>query len=128
MFCSASKRFRRFRSSRPEVFRKEGVFKIKILKENTCWSLFYGLRPATLLKKRLQQRCFLVNSTKFLRTPFFIKHLRWLLLNVYSIFTLGFTATRLKSDCKAWFQKKKRTKKKTIGTLIKKSPKMKGEY
>ena len=27
-------------------------------------------RPATLLKKRLWHRCFLVNSMKFLRTPF----------------------------------------------------------
>ena len=37
--------------------------------ENTC-----GLRPATLLKKRL------VISKKFLSTPFFIEHLLWLLL------------------------------------------------
>ena len=29
-----------------------------------------GLRPATLLKKRLKQRCFRVNFVKFLRTPF----------------------------------------------------------
>ena len=29
-----------------------------------------GLRPATLFKKRLWHRCFLVNVVKFLRTPF----------------------------------------------------------
>ena len=29
-----------------------------------------GLRPATLLKKRLWHRCFPVNFAKFLRTPF----------------------------------------------------------
>ena len=29
-----------------------------------------GLRPATLLKKRLWNRCFPVNFVKFLRTPF----------------------------------------------------------
>ena len=29
-----------------------------------------GLRPATLLKKRLRHRCFSVNFAKFLRTPF----------------------------------------------------------
>ena len=29
-----------------------------------------GLRPATLLKKRLWQRCLPVNFAKFLRTPF----------------------------------------------------------
>ena len=38
------------------------------------------LRPATLSKKRLWHRCFPVNFAKFLRTPFFTEHLRWLLL------------------------------------------------
>ena len=38
-----------------------------------------GLRPATLLKKRLWHKCFLVNFAKFLRTPFFTEHLRGLL-------------------------------------------------
>ena len=33
------------------------------------------LRPATLLKRRLWHRCFLVNFVKFLRTPFFIEQL-----------------------------------------------------
>ena len=31
-------------------------------------------------KKRLWQSCFPVNFAKFLRTPFFIEHLWWLLL------------------------------------------------
>ena len=39
-----------------------------------------GLRRATLLKKRLWYRCLPVSFTKFLRTPFFIDHLWWLLL------------------------------------------------
>ena len=34
----------------------------------------------TLLKKRLWYRCVPVNFVKFLRTPFFIEHLLWLLL------------------------------------------------
>ena len=38
---------------------------------------------AVLLKKRLWQRCFLVNFAKFLRTLFFIEHLRSLLLNYW---------------------------------------------
>ena len=38
-----------------------------------------GLRPATLLKNRFWHRCFLENFVKFLRTPFSIEHLRWLL-------------------------------------------------
>ena len=54
--------------------------------ENTSASLFFnkvaGLRPATLLKKRLWHRCFPVDFVKFLRTPFFTEHLRWLLLFV----------------------------------------------
>ena len=55
--------------------------------ENTCAndSFFVklaGLRSATLLKKGLWQRYFPfpVNFTKFLRTPLFTEHLRWLLL------------------------------------------------
>ena len=32
------------------------------------------------IKKRLQHRCFPVNIAKFLRTAFFIEHLRWLLI------------------------------------------------
>ena len=34
------------------------------------------LRPETLLKKRLQYRCFPVNFAKLLRTPVFIEHLQ----------------------------------------------------
>ena len=36
----------------------------------TNFTKFTGLRPATLLKKRLWHRCFPVNFAKFLRTPF----------------------------------------------------------
>ena len=53
--------------------------------ENPCASLFFnkvaGLSAATFLKIRLWCRCFPVNFAKFLRKPFFIEHLRWLLLN-----------------------------------------------
>ena len=42
--------------------------------KHLCQSLFFnkivGLRPATLLKKRLWNRCFPVNFAKLLRTPF----------------------------------------------------------
>ena len=48
--------------------------------ENTSYfNKFAGLRPATLLKKSLWQRCFPLNFVKFLRTPFFTEYL-WLLL------------------------------------------------
>ena len=39
-----------------------------------------GLRPATLLQKRLWHKCFPVNFAKFLRTPFLQNTSGWLLL------------------------------------------------
>ena len=45
---------------------------VKFTGKHLCQSLF--------LKKRLWHRCFPVNFVKFLRTPFFIEHLWWLLL------------------------------------------------
>ena len=74
------------RSSRPEVFCKKGVLRniSKFAGKHLCQSVFFnkvaGLRPATLLKKRLWQRYFLLKFEKFLRTPFLTEHLRWLLL------------------------------------------------
>ena len=71
-----------FRSSRPEVFSKKDVLRnfTKFTGKHLCQSLFFkevaGLRPATLLKKRPWHRCFPVKFVKFLRTPFFTKHLR----------------------------------------------------
>ena len=53
----------------------------KFTGKHLCQSLFFNkVRPATLLKKRLWHRCFLVNFAKFLRTHFLTEHLRWLLL------------------------------------------------
>ena len=56
---------------------KKGVLRhfTKLARKHLCHSLFFnkvaGLRPATLLKKRLWHRCFPVNFVKFLRTPFY---------------------------------------------------------
>ena len=50
------------------------------IKRKKKTELSYETRPATLFKKRLWQRCFPVNFAKFLRAPFFIEHLWWLLL------------------------------------------------
>ena len=78
------------RSSRLEVFCRNGVVKnfAKFTGKHLCQSLFFnkvaGLRPATLLKKRLWHRCFPVNFAKLLRTPSFTKYLWWLLLNHYN--------------------------------------------
>ena len=55
---------------------RKGVLKnfAKFTGIHLCQRLFFykvaGLRPATILKKRLWHRCFLVNFAKFLRTPF----------------------------------------------------------
>ena len=62
----------------------KGVLKnfTKFTGKHLCQSLFLNKvagRPATLLKKRLWNRCFLVNFVKFFRTPF-----RWLLLIMIS--------------------------------------------
>ena len=68
--------FRKYRSSRPKVFCKKGCLRnfAKFTRKHLCQSLFFnkvaGLMPATLLKKRVWHRYFLVNFVKFLRTPF----------------------------------------------------------
>ena len=82
--------------------------------ENTCARVSYliklqalGLKPATLLNKRLWHRRFPVNflkfrratllnkrlwhwrfpvNVKFLRTPFYTEHLWWLLLKIRKVF------------------------------------------
>ena len=76
-----------FRSSLPEVFCKKGVLTnfTKFKGKDLCQSFFINkvAGPATLLKKRLLQRCFPANFEKFLKTPFFIEHLCWLLLSFY---------------------------------------------
>ena len=62
----------KLRSSRPEVFCKKGALRnfAKLTGKHLCQSLFFnkvaGLRPATLLKKRLWHRWFPVNFAKFL--------------------------------------------------------------
>ena len=81
------------RSSLSQVFCKKRVLKnfTKFTGKNQCQSLFFdkvaNLRPAILLKKKkkIWHRCFPVNFVKFLRTPFFIEHLWWLLLRLLSL-------------------------------------------
>ena len=90
---NAGKCWNKDRSSRPELFCKNGVLKnfLKFTGTHLCWSLLFnkvvGLRLAssskklsTLWKKSLRQRCFLLNFSKFFRNSIFIEHLRWLLL------------------------------------------------
>ena len=67
------------RSSCREVFCKKGVLKnfAKFTGNRLCQSL---PEFANLLKKRLWHKCFPLNIANFLRTPFLIGHLQWLLL------------------------------------------------
>ena len=84
------------RSSCSEVYYKKGVLKsfAKFPGKRVRRSLFLNkaaaLRPATLSKKRLRHRCYPVNLMKFLRTPFFTEHFRWLLLHGHEFKLLGF--------------------------------------
>ena len=73
----------------PEVLRKRVLRNVaKFTVKHLCQILFFnkvaGLRPATLLKKRLWLRCFPVNFATFLRRPFLQSTSRRLLLNVDS--------------------------------------------
>ena len=71
-----------FGSNLPEVFCKKGVLRYftKFTRKYLCQSLFLQPEPCNFIKKRLRHRCFPVNFVKFLRTPFFIEQLWWLLL------------------------------------------------
>ena len=63
-------------SSHQRCSRKKGVLInfAKLIGRHLCQSFFLdkaaGLRPATLLKKRLRHICFPVNFVEVLRTPF----------------------------------------------------------
>ena len=67
---------------RKVVLRNFAKFSGKYLCQSLFCNKVAGLRPATLLKKRLCYRRFPVNFTKFLRKLFFTEHLWWPLLQV----------------------------------------------
>ena len=74
---------------------KKGVLKnfAKFTGKYLCQGLFFNKVAATLSKKRLWHMCFPVNFIIFLRIPFFIEHLRCLLLVIsinYTYFTIFF--------------------------------------
>ena len=68
------------KSVRPKMFCEKGVFKdfVKFTEKHRCWSFFLnktvGLRPATLLKKRLKHGCSSVDFAKVLVASFFTEH------------------------------------------------------
>ena len=73
---SLEKQDTQFREAFPTEKRVAIAFRIS---DQRC-SMKKGLRPATLLKKRLWHRCFTVNFAKVLRTPFLQNTFGWLLL------------------------------------------------
>ena len=72
------------KSSRSQIFFKKALLEnfASFTGKHLSWSLF-GVSPngLQLYKKMLQHRCFSVEFTKFLRTPFYIEDLWWLPLN-----------------------------------------------
>ena len=87
---------------------KKGILKnfAKFTGKHLCQGLFFskvaGLRPATLLKKRLWHRCFPVNFAKFLKTSFLQNtsrrlFLQFCLLIYFRIFTnhVAFTYVKI---------------------------------
>ena len=92
----------------PEMFCNKGVLRnfAKFTGKHLCQSIFFnkvaGLRPATLLKKKLWHRCFPVNFAKFLRTPFLTEHLRWLFLLYYTFYAYDFFPMILSTRNKAF--------------------------
>ena len=52
---------------------QRAILKTPCFTEHLLWLLLeVGFHPASLLKKRLRQRCFSVNLAKFLRTFFLL--------------------------------------------------------
>ena len=84
----------RFRSSHRRYSVRNGVLRnfAKFTGKHPRHSLFFnkvaGLRPATLLKKRLCHRCFPVNFAKFLRKPFSENTSGGLLLEVVFVYII----------------------------------------
>ena len=80
---SILKNFRRSHqrcSVRKGVFKNFAKFTKKYLSQNLFFNKVSGLRPVTLLKKRLWHNCFTVKFAKFLRAPFLQNTSGWLLL------------------------------------------------
>ena len=97
------------RSSRSQMFFKINVLQIFAIftGKHLSWSLFFNI-VADLKDFSYEYyiyRCFPMNITKFLRTPFFKDYLRWLLL-LFFYFTneMSCIDIRLKRDIHMLFQ------------------------
>ena len=92
-----------FRSSHRGCSVRKGVLRnfTKVTGKHLSQSLFFnkvtGLRPATLLKKRLWHRCFPVDFVKFLRTSLLQNNSGWLLLKLWKIPFVSLVSPKLLS-------------------------------
>ena len=92
-----------------DLFYKKSSFFLSFAKfaGKHCWNLFCnevaGLRPATLLKRRLQHRYFPVNIAKLLRTP--------ILKNICERLFLYFRIVKKKIYFEKWKNGKSKTRK-----------------
>ena len=94
VFASIIKNYKKYER---EIFRVFIHYEAKIY-SLVSYMTVRSSRPATLLKKRLWHKCFLVNFTKFLRTPFLTEHLWWLLLdNTLNIFLKEFSVVKIEA-------------------------------
>ena len=76
LFCNVSQAITRICSITKDVLKNFSKFTGKHLCLRLSFGKVSGLKPATLLKKRLQSRNFPVNFEKFLRKHFFEEHIR----------------------------------------------------
>ena len=88
-------------SLRKGVLRNSAKFTGKHLCQSLLFSKVAGLRPETLLKKRLWHRCFPVNFVKFLRTSFLQNTSTRLLLCLGTI-NLKSNNYKIKCILKSW--------------------------
>ena len=73
--CLSQNFFNRFQKQPLEVFHKKAILKYFVIftGKHLCWSLFFNKvsshQACNLIKKGLQQKYFLVNIRKLIRTP-----------------------------------------------------------
>ena len=81
-----------FICSHSQMFFEKGDLKnfANFSEKHLCCNLFCSLKACNFIKKRLQDRCFPVKFSKFLRTPFFTEHLWGLLLRLLGLLVVGF--------------------------------------
>ena len=98
--------------------------------ENPCVGASFFIK--LLYQKKTPTQCFPVNIAEFLRTPFFTKHLRWLLLNIRKPFVFwciqviwereqSLKCEWLSLELKTWFHKAQQwlpTKQKLLLVLL----------